>query len=302
MLRRFASFLLLALILCTVRAGAEEAGVGAPSVSPPDAVERLTEENARLTERVRLLEASCVNRDDLVRRNLVRLKAIARDVKAQRQPMADFEGYVRWMSGSLSSYSKYVEAGSAAASLARFLPIPYAGQAGMFAKFVAHFALSLNATSNAIEKYLKTSQQFVTRVEAIDASKPLTAKEVSELGHFADDPLLKDTADVQAKLATTSDLSASALAFLEGMNQYVGCTDEYWSKTKQLMTRKEADPKEKSYLSESSQSLRAQAASFNTRLKLFGDVATRDAPLIKSLGAFDELIREIDARVVARSR
>jgi hypothetical protein len=297
--RRASSLLLLGLALWASPARAEGEAEREPAAEIPDAVERLKVENAQLLERLRALECSSMSRGELLRRNLGRLQAIGQDVRAQRQTMADFEGYVRWMSGSLSSYSKYVEAGSAAASLAKYLPIPYAGQAGMFAKFVGHFALSLNATSNAITKYLATSQQFVARVNAIDASKPLNEKEIAELGRFADERLLAETADVSAKLATISDLSASTLAFLEAMNQYLGSADEYWSKTKQFVTRKEADPSEKSYLTEATRSLKVQAAGFNAKLRFFDDVAKKEAPLVHSLGAYAELIRELDGKRTA---
>lgn len=261
-----------------------------------EAVEKLTVENGLLQARLASLETCTLGRDDLVRRYVARLQGIAKDVKPQRQAMADFESYIKWMSGSLSSYSRYVEAGSAAAALARFLPIPYAGQAGAFAKFVAHFALTLNATSNAVEKYLATSQQFIGRVEALETAPPLTTKELTELGRYGDEQLLKDMVDVRGKLTSTSELSSSALAFLEGMAQYLAGTDEYWNKTKQFITRKDADPKEKSYLTESVTGLKTQAASFNTRLKLFDDATLRSTPLIKSLGAYDELLRELDAK------
>ncbi|MBI5445750.1 MAG: hypothetical protein HY900_31605 [Deltaproteobacteria bacterium] len=299
--RAAASLVVLALIARVPVLAAEPETGGAAAAEAVESVQQFADENARLLERLRLLEASSISREELLRRNLTRLRAVAQDVQAQRQPMADFEGHVRWMSGSLSSYSKYIEAGSAAASLAKYLPIPYAGQAGVFAKFVAHFALSLNATSNAITNYLATSQQFVNRVNGIDASKPLDTKEIAELGRFADERLLADTADVQAKLTTISELSASTLAFLEAMNQYLGSAGEYWNKTKQFVTRKEPDPNDKSYLSEAAGGLRAQAASFNAKLRLFDEVARKEAPVVKSLGAFDELIRELDGRRIAKA-
>jgi hypothetical protein len=296
------SLLVLALTAVGGPASAVDEGGGEARNEPGASdLQRLKEENAALSERLRLLEACSVSRDDLLRRNLARLQGVARDVKAQRQTMADFEGYIRWMSGSLSSYAKYVEAGSAAAGLAKYLPIPYAGQAGMFAKFVAHFALSLNGTSNAITKYLATSQQFVARANALDPSKPLDAKEIAALGRFADERLLAETADVQARLATISDLSASTLAFLEAMNHYVGSAGEYWSKTKQFVTQKEPDPKDRSYLSEATAGLRTQAAAFNAKLRLFDDVTKREAPVVGSLAAYDELVRDLDARRVAQA-
>ena len=102
--------------------------------------------------------------------------------------------------------------------------------------------------------------------------------------------------DVRLKLATTADISASALAFLESLNHYVGSTDEMWVKTKSLLKRSEADKKEKSFLSESTRSLRDRAAAFNARLRLFDESTRRDEPLIRSLGVYGELSRDLVAK------
>lgn len=301
--RRILRALAPALLLCAAPARAQVAEDCAGRLARAEqAASRLAEENAALKARIGLLEgAPALGRDELVRRNALRLQGIARDVKAQRQTMADFERYVKWMSGSLSSYSRYIEAGTAAATFAKYLPVPYAGQAGAFVKFAAHFALSLNATSNAIERYLQTSQQFVTRAEGLDPSKP-KEREVADLGRFADEQLLKATGDVQTKLGTVSELSASALSFLQGMEQYLSSADEAWSKTKQFVTRKDDDKKEKSFLAESIENLKVQGAAFNGRFRLFEESAGRNVPLVKSLGAYDELVRELDAKGPAPAR
>ena len=51
---------------------------------------------------------------------------------------------------------------------------------------------------------------------------------------------------------------SSANDAVRSLNSYVGSSDAYWNKTKSLLTRKEADQKEKSILAESIQSLKKQ--------------------------------------------
>lgn len=262
-----------------------------------DALARLQQEHAVLQERIRMLESTpTLTGEALAQRKFQRLQEIARDVKTQRQTMAEFEGFVKWMSSNLSNYSKYVEAGSVAAGFARILPIPYAGQAGMFTKFVSHFALSLNAASVAMNKYLGSSQQFVAKVDALGTNPSGKTKEIAELSRFADEQILKDMADVQVKLTTTSDLSASALSFLESLHQYLGSSDEYWNKTKSLLSRKDQDKGEKSFLTANIEGLKNRAGNFNTKLKHFDETVKRSAPQIKSLAAYDELIRDLEKK------
>lgn len=276
-------------------AGAEDAAPAVPRQNGyEEKIEALTNENALLREKLKAIECTpAITCETLAQKNLRTLREISRDAKAQRQAMTDFEGFVKWMTTNLSGYAKYVQAGSVAAGFAKILPIPYAGQASLLTKFVSQGVLSLNAASVSINRYLGTSQQFVARVEALDTTKPANPAEISELARFADGELLRDMTDAQQKLTTTAEISTSALSFLESLNSYLGSTDEYWNKTKSLLSRKEADKKEKSYLSESIQYLRDGAGKFNARLKNFDETARKDGPLIKSVVAYDELVREM---------
>jgi hypothetical protein len=267
-----------------------------PLEKPPEsALVALAKENALLLERLRTLEGCSISSTTLASKNSRRLKDIAADIRVQRQGMADFENYVKWMSTNIAGYAKYISAGSVAAGFAKVLPIPYAGQASVFTKFVSNAALSLGAASVSISKYLATSQQFLSRADALDPAKGVSAQEVSELVRFADQDLLKGMVEVQERLTSTSELSTSSLSFLESLNHYMGSTDEYWTKTKSLLKSGD-DKKEKSYLSESTTSLRNRAQVFNGKFKNFAETVKKDAPLIKSLVAYDDLIREIDPK------
>lgn len=290
-----------ALLLATNAGGPARAAEGGASEPLPkaqdEALQALARDNAQLREKIQQLEGTpSLTGEALTRKSVARLHEIARDTKAQRQAMTEFEAFVTWMTANLSGYAKYVQAGSVAAGLAKVLPIPYAGQASVLTKFVSQGLLSLNGASVAIAKYLGTSQQFVARVEALDGARP-NPRAIAELSRFADAELLRDMTDVQQKLAGAAELSTSALSFLETLNHYVGSTDEYWGKTKALLTRSESAKKEKSFLAESITGLKNRTEAFNGKLRLFNDTGRKDLPLIKSLIAYDELSRELEAPV-----
>ena len=271
------------------------ANEAAPADPAQQTIAALTKENTLLQERLKALEGCSITSTALATKNTRRLKDIAVDVKAQRQGLADFEGHVKWMSAHVAGYNKYLAAGSVAARFAKVLPIPYAGQASLFTKFVSDAAVSLGAASVSINKYLATSQQFLARVDALDPVKGANPQEVSALVRFADQDLLRGMMEVQERLVTTSHLTTSTLSFLESLNHYVGSTDEYWAKTKSLLSSDEK--KDKSFLSESTTTLRNKAQAFNGKFLLFDGTVKKAAPQIKSLVAYDDLIREIDPKV-----
>jgi len=286
-------------LLLTAPAMAEENGAVGPAPAPQDlALTALQSENALLSRKVADLEAvPGINADALAAKSRQRLREIAADVKSQRQSMADFESFVTWMSTNLSGYSRYIQAGSIAAGFARALPIPYAGQASVLTKFISQGVLSLNAASVSVSRYLATSRDFTARVDALDHAAPAAKeKEIANLTRLADQQLRRDMNDARTKLKTASELSSSTLSFLESLNHYLGSTDEYWNKTKSLITRKDTDQKEKGYLSQSIQNLKNRAGGFNSRLRNFETSTEKDESLIASLKVYDELIREMSVK------
>jgi hypothetical protein len=275
-------------------AQAEENFCG-PTTPNEEQMFNLRLENEGLKLRIKQLEAvKAISLEHLRQKKAQRLKEIAADVKTQRQATSDFEGFVIWMSTNLAGYNRYIKAGSYAAVVARVLPIPYAGQASIFTKFIAQFTVALNSASVSVTNYLNSSQRFISLVEAIDPAKPLDEKAISEASRYADQKLLKEMNDTQAKLAMVADLSSGALSFLESVNHYASGTDEYWNKVKGLV-KKDIDPKEKSFLSESAGNLKTQADRFNGKLRFFEEITKKEAASVKSLALFDELSAELVA-------
>ena len=253
---------------------------------------KLQQENDILIQKIKQMESiKAIPVEQLRWKKSLRLKEIAADVKSQRQSTSDFEGFVKWMSANLAGYNRYIQAGSYAAVICRVLPIPYAGQASIFTKFVAQFTVALNDASVSITSYLNTSQKFISMTESIDPQNALNDKAVSEAAQFADQKLLKDMNGAQTKLATVSDLSSGALSFLESLSHYVSGTDEYWNKAKGVF-RKDVDPKEKSYISESANALKTQASRFNNKLKVFEELGKKETASVKALAVYDELLIE----------
>jgi len=228
----------------------------------------------------------------LRQKKLQKLKDTAALVKAQRQATQDFEGFFTWMSTNLAGYNRYIKASSYVANAAKMLPVPYAGQASNFTKFVGQFTVALNKASQSTTQYLNSSQKFITMVEAINPAMPLSDKALAEAHLFADQKLLKDMNNAQKDLSAISNLSSGALSFLTGLSQFANETTNYWNRIKGLV-KKDIDPKEKSYLSESIYNLKSQAERFNGRFIIFEELAQKETAGVKSLVVYDELAAEI---------
>jgi hypothetical protein len=133
-------------------------------------------------------------------------------------------------------------------------------------------------------------------VQAVGNSAAGREAEMAALTFLADQQLAKDMTDLQSRLAATSELSASALSFLISMQQYLGSTDEYWQKTKSMVSRKDAEKGEKGALAGSIDGLKQRAEAFNKRLNVYDENVGRTLPLIATLVAYDELRQDIEAK------
>lgn len=232
----------------------------------------------------------CLTIPLLQQRKLAKFQQAVDEIKAQRALVADFERYAVWMTNNLAAYNRYIQAGSAAAAVTKFLPIPYAGEAAVFSKFVAQFSQSLSSTSKALNAYLQVSQQVLTKAAALDSTNP-DQKALTELHALADTQLLKAMLEANQQLKGIAELSSGAQAFLVGLNNYLAAGDEYLQKMKGVF-KKEPTPHEKSFLTESTANLKKQTELFNTRLKNFETIGGRITTTIKSLAVYDELAAE----------
>ena len=293
-LRRLSKYFCSALFLTLLHAPPVQAVENAcgPVTPSEEPLVALQQENAILNLKIRQPQTvTCIPFERLRKKKIQRLLEIAASIKVQRQTTSDFQGFVTWMSNNLAGYNKYIQAGSYAAVIGRMLPIPYAGQASIFTKFVAQFTVALNASSVSVSHYLSSSKKFITMTEQIETNKAADDKTVMEAARFADQQLLKDMNDAQAKLATVSDLSSGALSFLGSLNHYVSGTDEYWNKAKGIF-KKDVDPKEKSFISESTNNLKTRADCFNSKLKSFEELGKKETASVKALAVYDELAYE----------
>jgi hypothetical protein len=281
----------LLLILFALPAHAVENGCG-PLTPCEEQLVSLQQENALLGTKIRQLETVAgIPASRLHQRKIQRLHELAADVRTQRQSMGDFQGFVAWMSSNLAGYNRYIQAGSYAAVVGRMLPIPYAGQVAIFTKFAAQFTVELNASSKAIGNYLDSSRKFIAMTDRLNGSAAEDDRLVSEAARFADRQLLKDMNAAQTRLAAVSDLSSGALSFLGSLNHYASSTDEYMNRARGMFN-KGVDPKEKSFITESTGNLKARADRFNARLRYFEELGKKETASVKALAVYDELERE----------
>lgn len=240
-----------------------------------------------------LEQAPRLSSQDLASRSRKAHLLIAAQVRLQRSTMADFSSFVSWLSGNLEGYHKYLQASTVAANIVKILPIPYAGQASLFTKFVTQAVVSLNTASSSINRYLITSQNYLSRHDAIEKSGHPSPEEIASLSLLAQDQLLRDTSELQRQLASTGEIATSVLSFLEVVNSYLKNADQYWAKTKSFVSRNDQVAKENGYLAGSIAGLHDRAALFAGKMKTFKDLGVNNEKAVHTARVYDDLAKEL---------
>ncbi len=113
---------------------------------------------------------SCLPRSVIETQRYELVIQLNQQIIQQRAQVAEMERYAAWMRTTIVSYNKYIQAGSTAAAISRFLPIPYAGQAAIFSKLLAQFSANLTSTSLALNRYGTTAQELQLKISKLPAN------------------------------------------------------------------------------------------------------------------------------------
>lgn len=221
---------------------------------------------------------------------------ISANLKEQKSGFAEFENFLRWMSGSLTGYEKALHTSAQIAAVTKFLPIPYAGQASGFAKFAANFTLQLSNAGGALQKMQDAAQKYQKLLGEYEANP--TSANLSNCIKFADETLVPTIHDTAEKLEKIGQMSASMLGFLGAIDGYLQNADEMLGRAKSLLggdvTADRAQMQQKSGL------LRSKLDIFDKRCKALQELAKKESQLAKNAQFLIQLSSQLSPTMAAK--
>ena len=214
--------------------------------------------------------ASCLPRSVIETQRYELVAQMNQQLIQQRAQVAEMERYASWMRTTIVSYNKYIQAGSTAAAVSRFLPIPYAGQAALFSKLLAQFSANLTSTSLALNRYGTTAQELQSKISKLPTNHSESRDlQLLSVYNYTDQSFLPAMDQTQQELNRIAELSTSTLAFLQSLHHYLSSGDEYMQKVKGAVFKKDSQRNEMSMLTENVKHLTDQTAIFSKRLETF---------------------------------
>lgn len=182
---------------------------------------------------------SCINSEMLNAYGFNHLEQVAKVLREEKQNAKSFEMSMYLLNKTVNEHTEMIKSSSQISNVARFLPIPYAGEVCTATKLISNTALNLGLSAAAFNKYKTSSNTFLEEFDKMNRSTA-TARDISKLAVYADTKLLSDSKNLENSLQEIS-ASVSAMActmqsisdtfdttsgYMHQMKNYVGIKNE----------------------------------------------------------------------------
>jgi hypothetical protein len=225
---------------------------------------------------------SCVQKSLLNENALSNLRQIRQDTVELKAISADEAEYAKWLSGYLASYSKYLEQAGMYAPLVKLIPLPYAGQAGDFVKFGSKMTLHITQTATAIDNANKSIVKYEEALK--DANTP---EKIGAIAKFAEERLLPDLREANAKSAGLKDMSAGLIGFGESVENLLKNGADTLAKAKSLFGKDDGEKEKTTKTAQFKQKLEA----FKQKTSRIEELIKKDSELAKRAFIYSELAK-----------
>lgn len=181
---------------------------------------------------------SCITAQKLNTYGFNHLEHVAKALREEKQNNKSFEMSMFVLNKTVTENSDLLKSSAQISNVARFLPIPYAGEVCTTTKLISNTALNLGHTANAFNQYKQSSNTFLDQFDKLNRSTA-TSAEISKLAVYGDTKLLLDaknlelslieisasTATMASTMQTISEALETGNSYVSNMKSYVGMTN-----------------------------------------------------------------------------
>lgn len=176
----------------------------------------------------------CINAQQLNTYGYDHLERVAKQLREERKNIDSFDVVMVVMKRTMDEYSDMLKSSIAISNVARFLPIPYAGEVCNTTKLISKMALNLGNTATALHQYKASSGQFLEGFDKLNRAS-VTSAEIAKLSQFADTKLLADAKTLEFSLKEISASTTSLAATTQSISEALDTTSGYMTQAKSLV-------------------------------------------------------------------
>ncbi|HQS65883.1 MAG TPA: hypothetical protein PLM93_01695 [Sulfuricurvum sp.] len=176
-------------------------------------------------------QKSCINASRLNTYGFNHLEHVAKALREEKQNNKSFEMSMFVLNKTVSEYSDIFKSSAQISNVARFLPIPYAGEVCTTTKLISKTALNLGQTANAFNQYKQSSNTFLDEFDKLNRSTA-TSAEISKLAIYGDTKLLSDAKNLELSLIEISSSTATMASTMQSISEALETGNGYVSNMK----------------------------------------------------------------------
>jgi len=214
-----------------------------------------------------------ISEKELFQKSYAELSHVALSITKEKATLNEFKDFVGIMKHYVNDYANVIETSSYFTQALRILPIPYAGEVANATRIISSSLITLNETASALEKYQRSSSNFLNGFNQLKNKATLPALE--KLSQYADNVLIVNALDLQTNMKkmgkTTenllyvntliSDASNSTSSFFDRVKNFVGMSPT--EREKELVKDSDSQFKSKLYQLNKHISILKNSASIN---------------------------------------
>lgn len=210
----------------------------------------------------------CLTQQQLNRYSYEALSNVAALLREDKKNIDTFDGFIGAMKLTVNNYSDMIKSSVYISNVVRFLPIPYSGEISNTTKLISKTALDLNGASEALDRYKKSSTDFLDTFGKLDP-KTATSLELANLASYADTKLLKDAQNLELSLHKISESTTVMAATAQSISDALDTTGGYLSHAKSLVgfsTQQDTSSLDKTKVAQSKNSISTKILQLNQKV------------------------------------
>lgn len=236
---------------------------------------------------------SCISADKLNTYGFNHLEQVAKTLKEERQNNKSFEISMFLLNKTVTDYSDMFKSSAQISNVARFLPIPYAGEVCTTTKLISNTALSLGQTANAYKQYKISSNTFLDEFDKLNRATA-TSVEISRLAIYGDTKLLTSARTLELSLKDVSESTATMASTMQSISEALETTNGYVNNMKNYVgINKEVSADDKEKVAKNRSTMLSTMTQFNQKVVLLEKSGQSYRYNIVKARVFSELALEL---------
>lgn len=176
-------------------------------------------------------QKACINAEKLNTYGFNHLEQVAKALREEKQNNKSFEMSMFVLNKAVTENADLLKSSAQISNVARFLPIPYAGEVCTTTKLISKTALNLGQAANAFNQYKQSSNTFLDEFDKLNRSTA-TSAEISKLAVYGDTKLLLDAKNLELSLIEISSSTATMASTMQSISEALETGNSYVSNMK----------------------------------------------------------------------